>query len=81
MSLQCLRFRRKHLGIENPETRQTLNNLASLYFLHSHFVKAEPRLLECLKVQYVQYIRLTVVSAPHPHHTTPLQQYTDTPCR
>ena len=63
---QCLRFRRKHLGIEHPESRQTLNNLASLYFVHSHFVKAEPRLKECLKVRPTAHAAATHVTSYKP---------------
>jgi CHAT domain-containing protein len=49
--LEALQIRQKVLGLEHPDTANSLNNLGALYWAMGEYAKAEPLYLEALRIQ------------------------------
>jgi hypothetical protein len=58
--LRALRIREQTLGTEHPDTAQSLNNLAALFYAQGQYVEAEPLLVRTLRINE------TALGAEHP---------------
>lgn len=61
---KAIEIRKSILGIEDPNTAQSINNLANLYYDHGKYQNAEPLFLEALN------IRKKVLGIDHPDTAT-----------
>src|SRR5271157_2157900 len=64
---EALRIRQKVLGSEHPDTAQSLNNLALLYWATGEYAKAEPLYQEALRILQ------KVLGKEHPDTATSLE--------
>jgi tetratricopeptide (TPR) repeat protein len=49
--IRALAIREKALGPDHPDTAQSLNNLAALYYSQGNYAKAEPILIRALAIR------------------------------